>query len=67
MCYFLQLSYHGEKFCGWQRQENALSVQEVLEDNLSKRFSSEISIIGCGRTDAGVHAQDYYAHFDSEQ
>ncbi len=67
MRYFLQLSYHGEKFCGWQRQENALSVQEVLEDNLSKIFSSEISIIGCGRTDAGVHAQDYYAHFDSEQ
>lgn len=66
MRYFLQLAYHGKNYCGWQRQENAVSVQEVLEDNLSKLFSSHIEITGCGRTDAGVHAQDYYAHFDAE-
>lgn len=67
MRYFLQLSYHGKNYCGWQRQENAVSVQEALEDNLSKLFSEKIEIIGCGRTDAGVHARDYYAHLDTEK
>ncbi|HOU46553.1 MAG TPA: tRNA pseudouridine(38-40) synthase TruA [Chitinophagales bacterium] len=66
MRYFIQLSYHGKKYCGWQRQENAVSVQELLEDNLSKLLSEKIEIIGCGRTDAGVHAKDYYAHFELE-
>lgn len=65
MRYFLELSYHGEKYCGWQRQETALSVQEVLENNLSKLFSTSLELIGCGRTDAGVHAHNYYAHFDT--
>lgn len=67
MRYFLQLSYHGKNYSGWQRQENAVSVQQTLEENLSKIFASPIEIVGCGRTDAGVHAQDYFAHFDTEK
>lgn len=67
MRYFLQLSYHGKNYAGWQRQENAISVQQTLEDNLSKIFATLIDIVGCGRTDAGVHAQDYYAHFDTDK
>jgi tRNA pseudouridine38-40 synthase len=67
MRYFLQLSYHGKNYSGWQRQENAVSVQQILEENLSKIYASPIEIVGCGRTDAGVHAQDYFAHFDTEK
>ena len=67
MRYLLQLSYHGKNYSGWQRQENAVSVQEVLEENLSKIFVEQIEIVGCGRTDAGVHANDYFAHFDTEK
>ncbi len=64
MRYFLQLSYHGKKYAGWQRQADALSVQEILEDNLSKLFNEKIEVVGCGRTDAGVHAKQYVAHID---
>lgn len=67
MRYFLQLSYHGKNYCGWQLQNNAISVQEILEENLSKIFNEKIEIVGCGRTDTGVHAKQYYAHFDSEK
>ncbi len=67
MRYFLQLSYKGKDYSGWQRQENADSVQQLLEENLSKIFASPLEIIGCGRTDAGVHAQDYFAHFDTDK
>ena len=67
MRYFLKLSYFGKNFCGWQRQENATSVQEILEDNLSKLLSEKTAIVGCGRTDAGVHAKEYFAHFDTEK
>lgn len=66
MRYLIQLSYLGKNYCGWQRQDNAVSVQEILEDNLSKLFGEKIEIIGCGRTDTGVHAKEYFAHFDSE-
>ncbi len=67
MRYFLQLSYHGKNYAGWQRQNNAISVQEVIEENLSKIFNEPLEIIGCGRTDTGVHAKKYYAHFDSKK
>lgn len=67
MRYFLQLSYNGKNYSGWQRQENAISVQEELEDNLTKIFASAIEITGCGRTDAGVHAKEYFAHFDTDK
>jgi len=67
MRYFLQLSYHGKNYAGWQRQNNAISVQEVIEENLSKIFNEPVEIIGCGRTDTGVHAKQYYAHIDTEK
>ena len=65
MRYFLQLSYNGKNYSGWQRQDNAVSVQETVEDNLSKIMNDPTEIVGCGRTDAGVHAKQYYTHFDS--
>ena len=67
MRYFLELSYNGKNYAGWQRQNNAISVQEVLEVNLSKILNNKIEIVGCGRTDAGVHAKQYFAHVDIEK
>ena len=66
MRYKLELSYFGKDFHGWQRQPNAISVQQTIEDAINVVFRDEISISGCGRTDTGVHARKYVAHFDSE-
>ena len=65
MRYFIRFSYNGKGYCGWQRQPNALSVQEVIEGALSKVLGRETSVTGAGRTDAGVHAMCMYAHFDT--
>lgn len=67
MRYFIELSYNGKSFHGWQNQPNAITVQNVVEDALSKLLKSSISIVGAGRTDAGVHAQQMYAHFDADE
>lgn len=67
MRYFIDLSYFGKAYHGWQNQPNAISVQEVLEKNLSRLFSLAIEVVGAGRTDAGVHAKQLYAHFDTEE
>lgn len=64
MRYFIELSYNGKAYHGWQNQPNAISVQEVLEDVLSKLLKTQINVTGAGRTDAGVHAEQMYAHFD---
>ncbi|NND88341.1 MAG: tRNA pseudouridine(38-40) synthase TruA [Flavobacteriaceae bacterium] len=64
MKYFLDLAYNGKNYCGWQNQPNALSVQEVVEKTLSTLLRQEISVVGAGRTDAGVHAKQLYAHFE---
>lgn len=66
MRYFLSLSYFGEAYHGWQRQPNAVTVQEVIEHALSTLIRSAISIVGAGRTDTGVHAREIFAHFDTE-
>lgn len=66
MRYFIKLSYNGTKYAGWQRQPNAMTVQEILETNFSKVLREKIQLTGCGRTDTGVHARGYFAHFDSE-
>jgi tRNA pseudouridine38-40 synthase len=60
----LTISYRGDNYAGWQRQENALTVQEVVEDALAKLVSSEIRVTGASRTDAGVHARGQVAHLD---
>lgn len=62
----LRLSYDGANYHGWQRQKNNITVQEVLEDALSRLYKEEIHVIGCGRTDAGVHARKYLANFRTE-
>lgn len=66
MRFFLRLAYNGSPFHGWQRQPNAPSVQENIEKALSLIFQREMAITGAGRTDAGVHAKEMYAHFDLE-
>jgi tRNA pseudouridine38-40 synthase len=67
MRYLIKLAYDGSEFHGWQIQPNAISVQESIEQCLSKIFSQDINIVGCGRTDTGVHATDFYAHFDGDK
>lgn len=64
MRYFLCLAYNGNEFFGWQRQPKHLSVQETLETAIKNILKQDIKITGCGRTDSGVHARIYYAHFD---
>ena len=66
--YFVELSYNGSSFFGWQRQPNQISVQEEIENAFTKLNSNiSISVVGCGRTDTGVHANQYVLHVDLEQ
>ena len=65
--YFIELAYKGTNFHGWQIQPNGISIQEILEKTLSQIFSTEIKVIGAGRTDSGVHAAYMVAHFDTPQ
>ncbi|MGM9475326.1 tRNA pseudouridine(38-40) synthase TruA [Pedobacter sp. GSP4] len=62
--YFIQIAYDGSLYHGWQTQPNAVTVQELLDKALSTVFRQTIETLGCGRTDSGVHAKDFYAHFD---
>lgn len=62
--YFFHIAYKGSNYRGWQKQINATSVQESIEDVLSKFLKEKIHCMGCGRTDAGVHASQYYFHID---
>jgi tRNA pseudouridine38-40 synthase len=65
--YQIKVEYLGTNFVGWQTQKNGLSVQEVLEKALSKFLNDKISVMGSGRTDAGVHAMEQSAHFKSKK
>jgi len=64
--YFIQLSYDGTAYHGWQIQPNGISVQETIEKALAVVAREKVSVTGAGRTDAGVHASFYVAHFDVE-
>lgn len=64
MRYFIELSYDGSPFVGWQRQPKGDSVQSCLEDALKTLLQKPISVVGAGRTDAGVHARQLFAHVD---
>ncbi len=66
MRYFLHLAYNGTNYCGWQVQANAPSVQQTINQALQKLLGHHIASMGCGRTDTGVHAKDFYMHFDTE-
>jgi tRNA pseudouridine38-40 synthase len=62
--YFIKLAYNGAAYHGWQSQLNAHSVQDELEKCLSLKLKQPIRLSGCGRTDTGVHAREFFAHFD---
>ena len=64
MRFFVSVSYNGERYSGWQKQANSTGVQEVLEQAMSLALGSPIELTGAGRTDAGVSARGYIAHFD---
>ena len=65
MRYSITLSYDGASFCGWQVQNNAPSIQGCLQDALRTLLNEEITVTGAGRTDTGVNAVGYVAHFDT--
>jgi len=65
--YFIKLAYKGTNYHGWQIQPNANTVQHEVNQSLSTLLGVEIQCTGCGRTDTGVHASEFYAHFDLEK
>lgn len=66
MRYFIELQYDGAAYCGWQRQSDAPTVQQTIEQRLSMLRRVPTEIVGAGRTDTGVNASFYVAHFDSD-
>lgn len=64
--YFIELAYNGSGYNGWQIQPNAPSVQEEINKALSLLLKQEINVTGAGRTDTGVHASFFVAHFESD-
>ncbi|EDM35656.1 tRNA pseudouridine synthase A [Pedobacter sp. BAL39] len=67
MRYFVHIGYHGLHYNGWQKQPGVLNVQGVLEKTLSQVLKRPVEIIGCGRTDAHVHASQFFFHMDIEE
>lgn len=67
MRYVLKVAYDGTDYAGWQRQKNALSVQQALEETIEKALGETVRVVASGRTDAGVHAVGQVCHFDSER
>jgi len=65
--YFIELSYNGKNYHGWQIQPDAISVQEKINNALSTVYQKDIQIVGAGRTDTGVHASQMFAHFDIDK
>jgi len=61
--YCAEIAYDGTHFSGWQRQINAHTLQEEIENAISKILQEEITVLGCGRTDSGVHARSYFLNF----
>ncbi len=67
MRYFFHIAYHGTNYCGWQKHPDGLGVQQVLETALGQLLKITINIVGCGRTDAQVHASQFFFHADIEK
>jgi tRNA pseudouridine38-40 synthase len=65
--YFVHLAYNGARYHGWQVQENASSVQQVITQAIELIWKVKINLVGCGRTDTGVHAKDFYAHYELDE
>ena len=66
MRYFIEMAYNGTPFSGWQVQPGQSTVQGVLEHALTLLLREPVAVTGCGRTDTGVHARQFFAHFDTE-
>ena len=64
MRFAVRLAYNGTNYSGWQSQNNAKTVQSEIESALFTKYREMISVLGCGRTDKGVHANDFVLHFD---
>ena len=64
MRYFLHIGYNGNNYRGWQKLPGIISIQQVIETTLSRILNEPVSIVGCGRTDAQVHASQFFFHFD---
>lgn len=64
MRYFFEIAYHGKRYAGWQSQKNAIGIQAIVEDGLSKILRTETKIVGSGRTDTGVHCEQQFFHAD---
>jgi tRNA pseudouridine38-40 synthase len=62
--YFLKIAYEGSPYCGWQVQPNAITVQQKLQDTIQIFCQLLGDTVGCGRTDTGVHAKEFFLHFD---
>lgn len=67
MRYFLEIAYKGTHYSGWQVQPNGVSVQQKIDEALQTILRQDIHCIGCGRTDAGVHAEQFYLHFETDK
>lgn len=67
MRYFVQFSYNGKAYHGWQNQPNAITVQQVLVKAFSTLLRTDVSLMGAGRTDTGVHAKQMFAHFEMDK
>lgn len=67
MRYFVHIGYHGTNYSGWQIHPGVLNVQEVLQNALSKVLKTSVAIFGCGRTDAQVHASQFFFHMDVDK
>ena len=67
MRYFIELQYDGSAYCGWQRQPEQPTIQGTIEEALSKLLRKPTEIVGAGRTDTGVNASFYVAHFDTAE
>jgi tRNA pseudouridine38-40 synthase len=63
----MELGYNGQAYHGWQTQPGDTTVQETVEKGLSTLLRKNIQVVGCGRTDAGVHASQYFLHFDTDK
>ena len=64
--YLLEITYDGTNYFGWQIQPNQKTIQGEIIKKISTLLNQKINLIGCGRTDTGVHAIKYFAHFDSD-
>lgn len=65
--YFFHIAYNGANYRGWQKQKKVLTIQQIFEERLKSIFKRKVYCLGCGRTDAGVHASQYFFHSDIKE